>query len=275
LTRVNPSLATAVVAAIGLAAPAFGSTIAQIEGMPTGTAVTFGYTAAATPPGTDPSAEVTAIGSVAGITLDGYTYTNWAFLANDGTGSLEVFGHMPAGGYIPTLGDTISASGTYDPFNNIPEVSTLTAISKLSGGNAVPAPVTVTIPTMNALTMSPTSNSSIQEYLLALNNVSILQETPTDPVPGSFPTHANGTYTLSDGTNTMTMFQYASSYSAAGALGGTPIPTGLVDLTGIVDVFSTGPEFIPFSVTAVPEPASIGLLAMGGLMLLKRWARNA
>ncbi len=68
---------------------------------------------------------------------DGYTYTNWAVFANDGTGSLELFGTMP-GGYTPALGDAVSASGTFSPFHNIPELGTLTAIAQQSTGNSVP-----------------------------------------------------------------------------------------------------------------------------------------
>jgi hypothetical protein len=61
-----------------------------------------------------------------------------------------------------------------------------------------------------------------------------------------------------------------------GALGGTPVPTGVVDINGIVDLFHGAPEFIPFSITpatsvASPEPASIALVLSGilGFALLR------
>lgn len=275
-------VASVLAAAVGLAAPAFGSTIATIEGDPSGTAgVSFGNTGAG-----DPLAVITSIGSYAGTISDGYTYTNWAMLANDGTGSIDVFGHLPTGStYVPAVGEGISATGTYSPFNAIPEVDALTAISGAAGPFTVPPPVTVTIPQLNALSSSSTpSNFAIQEYLLALNDVTISQETALDPVPGNFPTHANGTYTITDGSsNSMIMYQYASSYSVAGLFGGTPVPTGLVDLTGIVDVFNSGTaaapvlgsEFIPFSITAVPEPVSMGLFAVGAAAMLMRRRRTA
>ena len=62
---------------------------------------------------------------------------------------------------------------------------------------------------------------------------------------------------------------------AAGALGGNAIPTGPVNMTGIIDVFSgTTPEFIPFSVTAAaPEPTSLSALALGAAALLTRRRR--
>jgi hypothetical protein len=97
---------------------------------------------------------------------------------------------------------------------------------------------------------------------------------------GNFPTHANGTYTVTDlsGNNPLTLFQWASSYSTAGTLGGTPVPTGPVDIYGIVDIFDGTPEFVPFSITpaaaSTPEPGSAGLILVGVIaaqLLLRRW----
>jgi hypothetical protein len=77
------------------------------------------------------------------------------------------------------------------------------------------------------------------------------------------------------GNNPLTVFQWASSYSTAGALGGTPVPAGVVDINGIVDIFDGAPEFVPFSITAVaaatPEPASIRLLLGGSALLFFLW----
>lgn len=93
-----------------------------------------------------------------------------------------------------------------------------------------------------------------------------LQNVEFSGASGNVPIHANGTYTVTDlsGNNPLTVFQWASSYSTAGALGGTPVPTGGVDPNGIVDLFDGAPEFVPFSITpataSAPEPASIGLL---------------
>jgi len=273
LARVNPFLATAALAAIGMAAPAFGSTIASVETQPTGTVgVSIG-----TP--TDPAAVITLIASQGGGTkLDGYTYNNWAILANDGTGSIDLFGALPAGTTepTPTAGDAVSATGTYSPFDGIPEIGSMTALTNVSSGNPVPAPLTTTIPQINqTASTNPIPNNGINEYLLTLDNVTILGSGGTPLSPGqTFPTHATGTYQLTDGTNTLIMFDWASSYSLCGMLGGTVIPQGPVDITGIADVFSPNAEFVPFFITPVPEPASVGLLAMGGLMLLKRRGRG-
>lgn len=268
LTRVNAIRGAVALSAIGFAAPAFAESVSALEASYTGTnlpGVTIGNTG-----GGDPAAVISYIASQPG-TLDGYTYTNWSMLANDGTGSLDLFGHLPAGTTepTPTVGDAVSVTGTYSPFDGIPEIETMTALSNVSSGNAVPSPITVTIPEINATgTSNKIPNNGINEYLLTLNNVYIESG-------GVFPTHSNGTYTITDGVNTVTLFQWASSYSKAGMLAGTPIYQTPVDITGIADVFGTTAEFVPFSIVSVPEPASIGLLLIGGTMLLKRRAHKA
>jgi len=277
LAQARASLAVAAVAAVGFALPAFGSTINSIETTALGgSPVSFGNTSASPTP--DPTAVVTYVASQAGVALDGYTYTNYALLVNDGTGSLDVFSKASALTALdvgtdtaPVVGDAVSVAGTYSPFDAIPEVATLTTFGKLSSGNSVPGTTPVTIPTLLAL--GSVANYGVSEYLLELDNVTLSGASV-------FATHANTTLTATDASsNAVTVFQWASSYSSAGALGGQPVPTGPVDMTGICDVFGSGAtadvEFVPFTVTAVPEPTSIGLLAAGGLMLLKRRARNA
>jgi hypothetical protein len=240
---------------IGTAAaiPAFASTIAQIETQPIGTLVTL-----------DSNPVITVIGSAPG-SADGYTYTNYAIIAADATGAIDLFGHLPAGDtYIPTVGDEITAAGTYSPFDAIPEIATLTSLTRVSSGNTVPAAIRVTTSQLAGITA--TSYNYLGHYL-SLQNVLF------PGASGNFPTHANGTYTVTDlsGSNPLTVFQWASSYSTAGALGGTPVPTGPVNINGIVDIFDGAPEFIPFSITPVPvstpEPSSIGLL-LGAVPLL-------
>jgi hypothetical protein len=71
-------------------------------------------------------------------------------------------------------------------------------------------------------------------------------------------------------------YYYASSYSVPVAnLGGTVIPQGDVNMVGFIAQFSGGMEFDVLSISPVPEPASIGILAVGGLALLGRRRRAA
>jgi hypothetical protein len=258
-------IASIIGAVAALAAPAFASTIATIEGEPGTVGVSFGTA-------TDPAAVVTAIATIAGTTGDGYTYTNNAFLVNDGTGSVDVFGHFPTGDtYVPAIGDGITATGTYAPFDQIPEVDALTAISKVSSGNAYPGPgaepIMVTVPQLDAIPLTGTPNLSLQAYLVELTNVTISAGVDT-----TYPTHADLTMSIADSASHTIAAEFdPSSYAIIDPLAGTAIPTGLVDVTGIADVFDGSPEVIPFSITAVPEPVSMGLVAiLGGAALLRR-----
>lgn len=216
----------------------------------------------------DSNPVITAILSQPG-TLDGYTYTSWSFLAQDSTGSLDMFGALPSGSsYVPTVGDAISVSGTYSPFHQIPEIGTMTLISLISSGNPVPSLSTYTIPQLTASTTIPQSQAG---HLLELDNVSLYTDSgATIPVSGNFATHANTALYAKDGSgNIMEVYVWASSYSTCGALGGTPIPTGLVDITGFVSQSGTFPvEITPFSITPVPEPAGLALFSMGGSLAL-------
>jgi len=216
-----------------------------------------------------------------GATLDGYTYFNWSYLAADTTGSLDLF-YSPntnSGSYTtPAVGDTIIVSGAWSPFDGIPEVGKTSSGIVVNGpgstGNpAYPpgAPVVSTIPTINVGTNSHGLNGSgLAGYLVQLNNVTISSNGISSGLV--FPTHANGTYTITDGgANSMTMFFWASSYSKDGAMGGTAIPQGSVDITGFVDDFGNSAEFIPISITSVPEPSAMSLCGIGSVLALVGW----
>ena len=216
------------------------------------------------PPASTPV--ITAILSAAGTATDtvGTTksYTSWSFLANDGTGSTDVFGKMPTGNpYTPNVGDAISATGTYSPYNQIPELESLTAIRQVSTGNAVPTPGTATISQLNVNTLP----LNIAGYEWTIDDVTI------SGISGVFDSsNLTGTITdtLSNGNDSMTLYYWESSYSAAFTnLGGTAIPTGPVNITGFGDVFNnTSAEFIPISIspyTATPEPGTLVLLGAG------------
>jgi hypothetical protein len=244
------------------ASNALASSASTIFSDATGTAVTYDNASGAYP-------VITAILSQPG-SGDGYTYTTWSFLAADSSGSLDIYSALTGFGYTPQVGDAISVSGTYSPYHQIPEVGTITSISRQSSGNAVSSPIAYTIP---QLTASGTGAIPINlaGQLVTLDNVSLYTDSAaTIPVSGNFTTHANVTFYAKDGSgNIMEVYDWASSYSTAGALGGTPEPTGLVDITGFVSQSGTfSPEMTPFSITSVPEPTTLSLCGAGALLAL-------
>ena len=173
---------------------------------------------------------VTAILSAPG-SVNGKTYSSYSFLVNDGTGSADVFGTSLPNGYTPTVGDALSVVGTYSPYHQIPEIGTVTTLTVESTGNVVPAPLIETIPNVNLATLP----ENIAGQLITVKNVSI------SGISGTFGV-ANLTGTITDGaSNSMVLYYWPTSYSMANAdLFGQTIPTGPVDLTGFVSVYTSG-----------------------------------
>jgi autotransporter-associated beta strand protein len=195
---------------------------------------------------------ITAILSQPG-TVNGDPYTNWSFLVNDGTGSLDIFGHMPTGStYIPTVGDAINLSGTYSPFDSVPEIGTLTAISKVSSGNPVSGPITATVSQLNQSPLGVGNNppTTAGEFLFTVADATF---------SGASAPFGSGNLSLSitdSNASTMTLFYWPSSYSVANQnfYGVSSIQSG-VNVTGFVDNFNGTAEFVPISITPyVPPP---------------------
>ena len=233
-------------------ATGYASSIATLEALGSGTyaSQTIGDVS---------SPVVTAILSQPG-TYGGHTYTTWSFLVNDGSGSMDMYATAAAvGSYVPTVGDVISASGTFSPFHQLPEFESLTAISKIS--TAIPySAVTQTIPNLNVSTLP----FSIAGQLIQVNNVTITGAPATWPA-------ANGTYSMTDGVNSMTLYYWYTSYSTDGQMSGTAVPSGPVTLLGFDSVYASAPEFTPVEII-VPEPCTFALLGLGiaGLFIIRR-----
>jgi len=286
-------VAGAVVAAVALVGTRVLADDAQdIESFyPTGSPVTYDNTSGDYP-------IITAIGSMPGV-IGGHTYTGWAIFAQDATGSLELFstastltnltgsgaGTAYTASSAPTVGDMVNASGGYSPYDGIPEMTFTTAVAsnqfvhQISTGNTVPTPPVFTIPQLEAGTGNGAgvlTNSAIAGTVLTIQGVTISGSTGV--WVNTFPLEAqantvNESYTITDsGGNHLEMFDWTTSYSAAGARGGTPVPTGPVNMTGFFDSFN---EFVPLSIVSVPEPSTVMLVGTGllGLLTLRRRRR--
>ncbi len=205
------------------------TTLAVVEGLTSGTVVTV-----------TSNPVITQILSSPPGPVNGLPYTNWSFLIQDGTASMDVFGVLPAG-FTPVVGNTISVTGKFAPFDSVPEIGTVTAISNI-GTAAVPGPLSETISGINAATLS----NSIGGFLVSLNGVNI-----SNPPAGAttFGT-TQLSMTITDSSGTMTMFYDPKNYSSANQnFFGISIPgsTTPVDLKGIVQIFSGAAEFVPMS----------------------------
>jgi hypothetical protein len=319
------SLVAAAASAVGLgigastSMPAFGNDIGisdtngvAVESEASGAAAYIGHAASG-----DNPAIVTAILSAPGIGSGAYTktYSSWAFLANDGTGSIDVFASAASvGSYVPTVGNAVAATGKFAPFDGIPELGSITAISNAGGGaynvGSLPVadqPTVATIPELSTAQGTfaggtwgappvgtpnpPGGGSAIGEYMFTLNNVMISSGTTTihDGNPwglgqsflaGGTGNSPNMTLTITDESgNHMVLFYWPTSYSTDGAFWGQYIPQNVeTDITGFADVFGSGStaevEFVPITVTALPEPAPFVMLALGGIMALLRRRRK-
>ena len=246
-------------------ANAMADDIATIEGYSSGTGVTL-----------DSSPIITAIGSHGGgYTVNGWTYNNWGIFLQDSSGGLELFGPLPSGTSEPnpTVGDAVNAAGAFSPFHEIPELASMTSLTQVSTGNSLPTPPVFTIPELTASTTIPQSQAA---YVLQLQNVTMYTDPAgTIPASGNF---ANGNtvfYVKDGGGNIMEMYFWVSSYSADGDMIGTPIPTGLVNVTGFVEGFGGNipEEIVPLTITAaIPEPSTVALVGVGlvGALALRR-----
>jgi hypothetical protein len=264
-------LSTAIASVFGATASnALALDAAEVFTNSSGTAVTYNNASGSYP-------VVTAILSVPGVTVNGYSYsaTSGTFLAADSSGSLEIY-DTPSGTYTPTLGDGLLVTGTYSPFDEIPElkVSTTGTVTVESTGNASPAGASTFSSPINVTLSQIDSGTVAQQYgaqLLEINNASISGATA-----GTTYGTADETYTITDASGSTALFYYPHDFSVANQnLFGATVDQSDVDVIGLVDSFDGSTEFLPLQVTVVPEPATLALAGLGGLSMLFLRRRNA
>jgi fibronectin-binding autotransporter adhesin len=245
--RLFPTIALALAMIFVGADNASSSTVAQVEATPLNTP---GQTL-------DQGPVITAVLSTPNPT-NGLTLTRWIFLVDDGTGSMDVFNAASSAvftGYTPTAGDKLTLTGTNSPFSGIPELATLTALTKVSSGNPIPNPLVKTIPDLAGYTTAPATGPypDFAGHLVTVNDLTL------SGASGVFGT-ANIALTGTDPTaNKLAVFYNPTTYSIPNAnFFGTTIPTDPVNVTGVIQIFSGAPELIVISMTPFVAPPPVG-----------------
>jgi hypothetical protein len=278
MKSIIPLLGVLITATVALAqASALADSAATIQTYASSTGVTFDDNGSGNYPVI--TTMLTVPGTVTG-TAGSRTYNNYSFLAQDTTGSLDLFyASSLVPGYTPAVGDWITAQGNYAPYSGIPEIANsathpISVSYQFSSGNSpyFATPALTTIPTINVGTNGyGLSQSGLSGQAVQLKNVTMSGLGAT--WSGNPNSSATGTIT-DESLNSMTLYVWATSYLACGQIvgSGAAIPTGLVDMTGFVsDFYSTvtssiQPEFVPLSITEVPEPSTMAFCGLGSVL---------
>lgn len=206
------------------------------------------------------------------------TATTETFLAQDAAGAIEVYRDPATGSFTPSVGEAINLTGYSDVFHSLYEAesSTTPAVTLNvtdAGPGTVPAP---TVFTTAALQNGSAAGLAEQSMVGTLSNVTFTGANAT----GTFA--SGGTYTVTDGTLTATIFVPSTDTAVIGQ----PIPAGVTSVFGYLGQYdaavgtnaaapsANGFELDPIAApTGVPEPTSIAAVAAVGLALVGRRRR--
>jgi hypothetical protein len=202
------------------------------------------------------------------------------FILQDGTGGV-LFYQIPTTAYAaPTAGQNITVTGTDDPYDGDQEFdATGFSFGSLNSTGLAPSATVLTIPQLNASYNGTAGIPPNSETYVELKGVTL--------PAGTTSLATGGTYILTDSSsNTATMYAYAGYSSVAAAVtaantaetaSGNTLFAGPLDVYGYVDPYTpdSEAEFYPVQITAVPEPAIVGLVSLGTLALIARRPRIA
>jgi DNA/RNA endonuclease YhcR with UshA esterase domain len=131
------------------------------------------------------------------------------------------------------LGDDVSITGTIAQYNGMTEVM-ISSYTINSHGNPLPAPKLITVADLIG-TFQANYTEPDEGRLVKIGNVT---------VPGASGNWSSKNFSINDGANTDTLYIYGGSGCAVHPLIGTPVPTGLFCVIGILTQFDTNSPYI-------------------------------
>lgn len=169
---------------------------------------------------------------------------NTRLFIQDPSGGINIFGTPK---YCGNVGDDLTVQGVISQFNGLTEVASPLLITVNGVGNAPPAPLPISIAQLNA-TYQPDNCEPNEGKLVRVQSAIIRTTTGAMPSGGFLPSTL---YNLENfgpdsTTNFTLLFVYGGSFNCSPApLVDTPIPLGVVCVTGVISQFQTAPA--PFN----------------------------